>query len=421
MQRPTVRQLGNILQSALVQDYLSETQPLLIFFDLDLFVHRIHSLISAFPIHTHHAIAIKANPVISILKIVQQEGLGVECASPGELALAQAAGFSDSNIVYDSPVKSKSEIQLLLSRGIRINADNLDELHYISDCVVKLREIAPSLGIRVNTGMSMGDYKATSTSVRGGKFGVSVSDLNRFLKSHPHVAANISRLHVHTGSQGYDPRVLVQSIKRVVGLADRLNQSRITAIRTIDIGGGLPISYHPDEPIIGFADFVRMLRADVPHLFNYELITEYGRSVMASPGWAVSRVEYVKTSGGRRIVLCHAGADLFLRAAYMNWFHDFVVFDSNGMVKTSNPMHQDIAGPLCFSGDYLARRRLLPKIEPGDWLVIRDAGAYTFGMWSLYNSRLMPTILGYREGFPFEVLLRRWDMGDILRLWDRVE
>ncbi len=417
---PSSERIGRILRDALDGNLIGDHAPLIQFFDLDAFASRIRSLRAAFPSTAEHTIAVKANPVAAILRIARAHGLGAECASPGELALARTAGFTPPTIIYDSPVKTERDIERLLDEGIRINIDNTAEFERILRYLRTTGIPAPSLGIRLNTGMRRGRYVQTSTATRGGKFGETARGISTFLRREQGAAHHLNRVHVHTGSQGYPVEMLVESITGAVAFARELNVRFDTPIDSIDIGGGLPVRYRPGDPLIGFEQYVRALRDGVPELFGFRIMTEFGRSLLAPPGWTACRIEYVKT-GRTRIALGHAGADLFLRSAYMDWYHHITVFDPAGRPKTDDIRPHDIAGPLCFSGDYIARRRLLPCIDPGDWLVIHDTGAYTSGMWSLYNSRFMPPILGYREGSAFEILFRGWDETDILRLWDREE
>ena len=133
-----------------------------------------------------------------------------------------------------------------------------------------------------------------------------------------------------------------------------------------------------------------------------------------------SRVEYTKIAGGRSIAVIHAGADLFVRAAYapQHWHHRVSVFDAGGSPKGGALSPWDVAGPLCFSGDLVARERLLPPIEPGDIVVVHDAGAYTLSMWSRYNSRRAPAVHGFEGETPRLRLLKRAETEDeVRRFW----
>jgi len=148
-------------------------------------------------------------------------------------------------------------------------------------------------------------------------------------------------------------------------------------------------------------------------------MTEFGRAVQANCGLAVSRVEYVKPS--QRMAVIHLGADLLLRPVYRpeEWAHEFFVLDRHGKPKSGATRPLTLAGPLCFAGDIIARDVSLPPVEQGDWIVIRDVGAYTLSMWSRHCSRGMPPIVGYDPGPPESVnILRHAETpSDIARFW----
>jgi diaminopimelate decarboxylase len=157
----------------------------------------------------------------------------------------------------------------------------------------------------------------------------------------------------------------------------------------------------------------------MPALFtaDWRIISEFGRYIQANAGWVVSRIEYVK-DGDEPTIAVHVGADLFLRRCYRpeDWHHDLFVTDASGEMKTGPEQPYVVAGPLCFAGDLLARRVHLPQVRAGDFLVIRDAGAYTLSMWSRYNSRQIPKVIGC-DGDCFTVLRRRERVEEVVGFW----
>jgi diaminopimelate decarboxylase len=152
---------------------------------------------------------------------------------------------------------------------------------------------------------------------------------------------------------------------------------------------------------------------------DIQLITEFGRAIHANCGLAVSRVEYVKPA--QRLAVIHLGADFLLRPVYRpeDWKHEFFVLDANGLPKSGAASPVTIAGPLCFSGDVVARDIPLPPIEPGDWIVIRDVGAYTLSMWSRHCSRGIPAVIGYdpQSSGSLRVLRHAETPADVVRFW----
>eukprot|EP00879_Flechtneria_rotunda_P026788 GHRR01028613.1.p1 GENE.GHRR01028613.1~~GHRR01028613.1.p1 ORF type:complete len:250 (+),score=71.70 GHRR01028613.1:475-1224(+) len=217
-------------------------------------------------------------------------------------------------------------------------------------------------------------------------------------------------LHLHVGSQGLPQEVVLSGVLAVWQLMQDIEKAcgpgRVTVL---DIGGGLSVDFQTDEQPqeSPFQVQARLLTAAIPKLFkpdcHVRLITENGRSLLAKAGCVASRVEYTKYSGGRHIAVTHVGADLCMRACYFpdSWGLRVFVCDQDGRPKEGNAgveqTVQDVAGPLCFQGDRLAVRRLMPKAEINDYIVVADVGAYTLSMYSRYNSRCSPAVYGYRR------------------------
>jgi diaminopimelate decarboxylase len=413
-----------VVQKALEQGVFAEERAAL-FHDTGMLRNRLAVLKRVFPAETLHAIAIKANPAVELLRIVVGEGVGLEAASNEEVRLGLAAGCKPCNIVYDSPAKTISDLREMIPAGVSINADNLDELDRIAGLG---QEYPPDsiFGLRVNPEVGDGTIAATSTATRTSKFGVSLSvyrrDILRAFGKHPW----LNGLHVHVGSQGCSVDMLARAAAAAADLAAEINSAaRRTQITAIDVGGGLSWSYDPVEQAPTPRGYLDVLKRFAPAVLEppFRLVTEFGRAVQAGCGFAASRVEYVKHVRGKPMALIHVGADLLLRHAYQPgvWHHEFVVLDAEGNLKTGPAQPQAIAGPLCFSGDVLARGLSLPLVEPEDIVAILDIGAYTLGMWSRHCSRRIPGLYGFDgSSDPDLVLLRRAETGeDVVRFWGR--
>jgi diaminopimelate decarboxylase len=158
----------------------------------------------------------------------------------------------------------------------------------------------------------------------------------------------------------------------------------------IDIGGGLPVNFESEDVRPTFAEYAENLRNGVPLLFSgrYRIVTEFGRSILAKNGFIVAGVEYTKTTGDRSIAITHAGAQTATRTVFMPdmWTLRISALDSSGRAKAGEKAFQDVAGPCCFAGDVIAHNRLLPLLEPGDFVVVHDTGAYYFSTPFSYNS-----------------------------------
>jgi diaminopimelate decarboxylase len=391
-----------------------------IFHDLGLMRARLAALQAAFPAHALHAVAIKANPVVEVLREVVRAGAGLEAASLEEVELALAAGCPAERIVFDSPAKTRDEIEQALRRGIYLNADSFDELYRIAAARAKC-ESTSVVGLRVNPGVGGGTIPHTSVAATDSKFGVPLAtDGYKILAAfaeHPW----LSGLQVHVGSQGCGVELLVEAAARLATLRRAIVAETGRNIAHVDLGGGLPTVYRTGQTAPTPAEYRALLEQRAPELFaaDVRLVTELGRSIHANCGVAASRVEYVKPD--QRLAVIHLGADFLLRPVYRpeDWQHEFYVLNRRGMPKTGVASATTIAGPLCFAGDVVARDVHLPPIEPGDWIVIRDVGAYTLSMWSRHCSRGIPAVIGY-EPPPTEsvrVLRAAETPADVVRFW----
>ncbi|WP_409474944.1 diaminopimelate decarboxylase [Streptomyces sp. HC307] len=348
-----------------------------------------------------HAFAVKATPLVPVLRLLHDEGVGAEVASPGELALARAAGVAPERTVLDSPAKTPAELREALALGIAVNADNPQEL----DRIDGLMRSAPSrspIGIRVNPQVGGGSIEALSTATATSKFGVALRDegarewVVRAYGERPW----LTRLHAHTGSQGIPLSRMTDGVAQTYALAEEINR-RIgrRQVDTIDIGGGLPVNFASEATTPTYAQYARMLREAVPRLFDgrYGLVTEFGRSLLAKHGTVVARVEYTKSAGGRPVAVTHAGVQVATRTVYApgTWPLRIAAYDAKGRPKEGPAVVQDVAGPACFAGDLLAEGRALPLLEQGDYAAALDTGAYYFAHHYAYNSLARPGIHGF--------------------------
>jgi len=479
--------ISTVLGAAIDAGEVGDDPPVALFFNLTAFRRSCGKLLAAFPSSTLHAFAVKANPVVAVVKAAADAGMGAEVASIGEAHVALAAGVLPARVVYDSPAKTDAHLKWVLSRGIHINVDNVEELTRLAtvrssllaageaaEATAEQRAEATAaagatVGLRVNPQLGTASIAATFTASATSKFGEPLRERRAAIVAavlaHPFVRC----LHVHVGSQGVALDVLVSGAEAVVELAAVINKERgHTQVDTLDIGGGMSVDYNGDNPAGGptFESYVAALRSRVPSVFDYRLVTEFGRALAAAAGWVAARVEAVKEAGGRKIIICHAGADLFMRAAYApdKWYHRVETYGPDGAWKGScggpskghctyrHHRHQttgggdadavavrqemsnvfeaddaataglvatDVGGPLCFSGDIIARDRLLPPASRGDWVVVREAGAYTMSAYCRHTSQLVPAVWGYEEETPtkLKLLKKRETPQDVVAFW----
>ncbi|MEU9122027.1 diaminopimelate decarboxylase [Streptomyces sp. NPDC048506] len=348
-----------------------------------------------------HAFAVKAASLVPVLRLLAQEGLGCEVASPGELALARAAGVPVTRTVLDSPAKTPAELREALALGIAVNADNPEELARIDRLLAAAPSAAP-VGLRVNPQIGGGSIGAMSTATDTSKFGVALRDegardwVVRAFLARPW----LTRLHAHVGSQGMPLELMAAGVRVLFELAEEINEmAGRRQVDTLDIGGGLPVNFSSDTTTPTYREYAALLRSTVPGLLSgrYGLVTEFGRSLLAKQGTVLARVEYAKTAGGRPIAVTHAGAQVATRTVFVprSWPIRVAAYDAEGRPKPGEPVAQDVAGPCCFAGDLVAENRPLPLLESGDHVALLDTGAYYFSTHFAYNSLPRPGIYGY--------------------------
>ncbi len=257
-------------------------------------------------------------------------------ASPGELALARAAGIAPADTVLDSPAKTPAELRQALALGIAVNADNPQELARV-DALVQSAPTASPVGLRVNPQIGGGAIGALSTATATSKFGVPLLDegarewVIRAFLDRPW----LTRLHAHSGSQGMPLEMMARGVEATYELAEEINgRAGRRQVDTIDIGGGLPVNFGSDEESPTHAQYARRLKARVPGLLDgrYGLVTEFGRSLLAKHGTLLARVEYAKEAGGRPIAVTHAGVQVATRTVYapLSWPLRIAAYDAQG-------------------------------------------------------------------------------------------
>ena len=331
------------------------------------------------------AYSVKANGNLSILRRLDGLGCGADITSQGELFRAQQAGIPGRRIVFAGVGKTEAEIEAALEYGIySFNVESRGELERIDAIATRSGHRAP-FGIRVNPDVYAStphEYTRTGTAVT--KFGVPWDEtraLYLWARDRPHLEA--VGIDMHIGSQIVDSAPYVRALERVLKLVTELRGDGVD-LEYLDIGGGYGISYDA-EPAMN----VRALAAEVvPRVASagLRLILEPGRAIVGDAGILLTRVQYVKRSGGKHFVIVDGGMSELIRPSHYGGFHAV-----DAVVESPAPVTPvDIVGPICESGDFLARDRALPLPEAGDLLAVRTVGAYGFAMSSNYNGRLRP-------------------------------
>ena len=325
--------------------------------------------------------AVKANGNGAILRLLASLGAGADIVSGGELLAARRAGFPPERIVFAGVGKTEAEIALGLEHGIgEWNAESEDEIARIGAAAAARGQVA-RVSLRVNPDIDARSHPYISTGLREAKFGVAIGLAPAILRrARERAGVEVVGVQCHIGSQITDLEPLAAAARALADLSRQLLDEGFP-LRTIDLGGGLGVSYDgkgaPDAS--GLASAVLPAVGKLP----LTLVLEPGRSLVAGSGVLLTRVLYVKGGHERRFVVVDAGMNDLLRPALYGAFHRV-----EPVVPRGRPAELvDVVGPVCETSDFLARRRELERPEPGDLLAVRDAGAYGFTMSSNYNMR----------------------------------
>jgi diaminopimelate decarboxylase len=333
--------------------------------------------------HLPHLIcfALKANSNAAILRVIGENGGGADVVSGGEIFRALKAGIPPERIVYAGVGKTEAEIESALSSGILMfNVESGNELIEI-DRIARAAKVKARIALRVNPDIDPGTHPYISTGLKKHKFGIPIEEALEYYKLAQGLKnVEVVGIHKHIGSQITKVSPFVDALKKILLLVDELDRLGIR-ISYLDIGGGLGITYKDEEPPVP-KDLARSL---IPLLRgrNLTVILEPGRSIVGNAGLLVSKVLYLKAKTDKTFVIVDAGMNDLMRPSLYDAYHHV-----QPVVKKRRPtILADIVGPICESGDFLAREREMAEIRQGEYLAVMSAGAYGFSMSSGYNSR----------------------------------
>ncbi|HSM77681.1 MAG TPA: diaminopimelate decarboxylase, partial [Bryobacteraceae bacterium] len=336
--------------------------------------------------------AVKANSNLSVLRLLARLGAGFDIVSGGELERVRAARKQGlKKVVFSGVGKTADELRAALRSGILLfNVESEGELEVLAACAADLRKTA-NVSFRVNPDVPAETHPYISTGLREHKFGVPITaarELYRRAASHRHL--RVAGVSLHIGSQITDVSPFGLAVERALGLIERLAADG-HQIQFLDAGGGLGISYDSSKPLDfpamagRWADaIIRPLkkRKKAPHL-----LLEPGRSIVAPAGALITRVLYHKQNGEKRFTIVDAAMNDLIRPALYGARHEIVPVALRGDARGRNMTQTDICGPVCETGDFLARDAALPPAHAGELLCVYDAGAYGMSLASNYNTR----------------------------------
>jgi len=355
------------------------------------------------------AYSVKANGNLAILRRLCALGCGADVTSGGELFRARTAGVPPERIVFAGVAKTAAEMRDALAAGIRaFNVESTEELRRLDEVASNMGVRAP-FALRVNPDvLTPTPHEYTATGHAETKFGVPLEEagaLYRWAARRPHLLAR--GVDMHIGSQIVDPAPYLRALEGVLAVARELAEEG-SSLEYLDIGGGYGISYDEGPEL----DLERLAADVVPRVrgAGLSLILEPGRSVVGDAGVLLTRVEYVKRAG-RTFVIVDAGMTDLVRPSLYNAFHAVERCD----MRRAGPVEEvDVVGPVCETGDFLARGRVLEVPEAGEILAVRTTGAYGFSMASNYNGRPRPAECMV-DGSQVTLIRRRETLDDLIR------
>ncbi len=335
--------------------------------------------------------AMKANSNQAVLKTMAALGSGMDVVSEGELRRALAVGVPARKIVFSGVGKTAREMAFALKEGIAcFNVESEHELELLSEVAQRVGQRA-SVSIRVNPDVDAKTHAKITTGKADNKFGISYlrsSEVYARAAALPNI--DVSGVDMHIGSQITELAPFEQAFKLMAELVSKL-KSEGHNIRHLDLGGGLGVPYRGDNDIPPHPDeYAAMVKRTLGHL-GLKYMMEPGRMIVGNAGILVSRVIYIKENEGRHFVIQDAAMNDLIRPTLYDAHHDIIAVEESRSAET---FEADVVGPVCESGDYLAKSRRLPKLHQGDLLATMTAGAYGAVQSGTYNSRpLVPEIL----------------------------
>ncbi|HPL82906.1 MAG TPA: diaminopimelate decarboxylase [Candidatus Omnitrophota bacterium] len=357
-------------------------------FGTPLYIYSYNTLISHFTklrdafksINPLICYSVKANSNLTILKALVEKGAGLDIVSGGELFRAQKAGCSPEKIVYASVGKTAHEIEEAIKAGILFfNVESYPELKNIQQIAKRLNK-AVNVSLRINPDVEPKTHKYITTGKLTNKFGIDFKSAKQIIllaQAFSHL--KVSGLHIHIGSQITKSEPYVAALKKVTAFIEELKEEGIS-LKYLNIGGGLGIIYDKETP-----QTAQRFSAKVLPLLKktgLKIIMEPGRFIVGNSGILVAKVLYIKNTPKKKFIIVDTGMNDLIRPALYEAYHAILPLN-----KIKGEEIADMVGPICESGDFIAKGRSLPKVKEGEYLAVMGAGAYGFSMSSNYNSR----------------------------------
>ena len=369
----------------------------------------LEAALSGLPVSIYYAL--KANSNLAVVRLFGELGAGMDVVSGGEMQRSLRAGVAADKIVFAGVGKTADEMAAALDAGIhQFNVESEGELRLLNQVAASKGVIAPA-AIRVNPDVDAKTHAKITTGRKENKFGIDIDRApDMFALAAELENVSLRSMSVHIGSQLMDVTPYRAAYDRLRGMTLNLRQQGYQ-VDHLDLGGGIGISYDGTTPP-DLAEYAEIVKDTVGDL-DCRLSVEPGRYLVGNEGYFLTRVMFVKQGGARRFVIVDGAMNDLIRPTLYEAHHDIVTVAETA--SSQEDSLADIVGPICESGDYLARGRRLGKISDGDLIVLKSAGAYGAVMSSNYNSRpLVPEVLV--DGDSYKVVRRRQTLDEMLAL-----
>ncbi len=381
------------------------------------YVYSAASILEAYRAYDHafgdlpHAVcyAVKANSTLAILAMLAKAGSSFDIVSGGELFRVLQAGGDPAKVVFSGVGKTAGEIALALDSRIHsFNCESEGELALIDEFAGE-RGVKPRFALRVNPDVDASTHPYIATGLSDHKFGIDIAEAEAvYERSRAFPNLDAVGVSCHIGSQLLDTAPILEAVDKVLALIGRL-RARGHHIRYVDLGGGLGVAYKKADEAPQIASFVSKLRERIAGN-GLTVMIEPGRSIVGPAGVLLTRVLFRKRSPEKEFVVVDAAMNDLIRPALYQSHHDIVPLQQNGR----GTLVADVVGPVCETGDFLARGRLMADVAPGEYLAVQTAGAYAFAQSSNYNSRPRPPEV-LVEGDRWRVVRERESLEDLIR------
>lgn len=354
--------------------------------------------------------AAKANSNLTVLKILQTQGAYLDTVSPGEVFMGLMSGYAPDRLLFTGTSLRNDELKFLSDTKVTINVDSQSEL----DRLLKIA-VPPVLSVRVNPEVGAGHHSHCITAGPDSKFGLWEEDVIKAYTTAKKARVERFGIHMHIGSGILDIEPYVLAVEKLLSIAKRVHDEVGIEFEFIDIGGGFGVAYIPEDKDFALSEFsskvVALFKSKVAEygLGKPFLFIEPGRYLVSDASILLTRVNTVKITPTKNFIGVDAGFNTLVRPTMYGSYHPIIVANKLGIADKET---YDVVGPICESGDALAKDRMLPIVEEGDLLAILNAGAYGFSMSSQYNARPRAAEVLIKQGKSF-IIREREQLGNL--------